>query len=266
MADAGRAGKVDPETMGRIAITVRLKPGAEPEARRLLAQGPPFDPDRFGFDRHDVYLTGREVVFVFDGPAVETRLPALAAHLRGSDASTSWARLFESPQIADEAYHWVRKEATMKKILIATDGSPAAADAVDFGLELAAEQDATVTFVTVVPMPEWERDLGQGPAGPLPSFTTPADYAPLDDARALAAEHDVAATSELIAGDPVDVIVSLADSIDAGLIVVGSRGRGAVAATMLGSVSRGVLQHTRRPVLVVRGARTPAEPKKAVPV
>ena len=37
----------------------------------------------------------------------------------------------------------------MDRVLIATDGSPSAQEAVDFGLELAAEQDAVVTFVLV---------------------------------------------------------------------------------------------------------------------
>jgi nucleotide-binding universal stress UspA family protein len=253
--------------MGRIAVMVRLKPGVEAEARRLLADGPPFDPNRFGFDRHDVYIEGRLVVFVFEGPAVETRLPSLAADRGAFAAFASWAPLLESrPQLAHEAYYWTRKEETMKRILIATDGSPAATEAVEFGLELAAEQDATVTFVKVIPMPDWERDLGHGPAGPVPSSTTPADYAALNDACAVADERGIAANSELIAGDPVDVIVSLADSIEADMIVIGSRGRGAVAAALLGSVSRGVLHSTRRPVVVVRGVRTHAKAKEPVPV
>jgi nucleotide-binding universal stress UspA family protein len=37
----------------------------------------------------------------------------------------------------------------MKQILIATDGSPSAQEAVDVGLELAKEQGADVTFVHV---------------------------------------------------------------------------------------------------------------------
>ena len=47
-------------------------------------------------------------------------------------------------------------------------------------------------------------------------------------------------------------LLGVADEIDARVIVVGSRGRSSVAAAVLGSVSTGILHHTRRPVLVVR--------------
>src|SRR5918995_3859386 len=43
------------------------------------------------------------------------------------------------------------KGGAMKKILIATDGSEPSKEAVEFGLELATEQNADVTFVHVVP-------------------------------------------------------------------------------------------------------------------
>ena len=45
---------------------------------------------------------------------------------------------------------------------------------------------------------------------------------------------------------------SAADAVDATVIVVGSRGRSTLAASVLGSVSTGILHHTKRPVLVVR--------------
>jgi nucleotide-binding universal stress UspA family protein len=69
----------------------------------------------------------------------------------------------------------------------------------------------------------------------------------------------VKAHTRLLRGEPVDEIVAFADVIDADLIVVGSRGYGAFASALLGSVSRGILREARRPVLVVRGtaAREP---------
>lgn len=50
-------------------------------------------------------------------------------------------------------------------------------------------------------------------------------------------------------------IVALADEIDSGLIVMGSRGRGGVRRALMGSVSDSVVRHAHCPVLVVRGER-----------
>jgi nucleotide-binding universal stress UspA family protein len=47
-------------------------------------------------------------------------------------------------------------------------------------------------------------------------------------------------------------LLEAADELDASAIVAGSRGRSALAAAVLGSVSTGLLHHTGRPVLVVR--------------
>lgn len=52
-------------------------------------------------------------------------------------------------------------------------------------------------------------------------------------------------------GRPATVIGSVADRIDADVIVVGRRGRGGVAELLLGSVSHELVQHSRRPVLVI---------------
>jgi nucleotide-binding universal stress UspA family protein len=48
-------------------------------------------------------------------------------------------------------------------------------------------------------------------------------------------------------------LLGLADELDARAIVAGSRGRSRLAAAVLGSVSTGLLHHTKRPVLIVRG-------------
>ena len=143
----------------------------------------------------------------------------------------------------------------MKKILVATDGSPSSREAVEFGLELAVEHAAEVTFVHVVPVLDRSFADGIGVPAARPHQIDEVDRRPLEDALALAAEHDVDAKAELLAGPPADEIVAYADTIDADLIVLGSRGRGALATALLGSVSRAVLHEARRPVLVVRGTQ-----------
>ena len=82
---------------------------------------------------------------------------------------------------------------------------------------------------------------------------------PLKEAAEIAARQGIDLKTELLLGNPADEIVAFGDAIDADLIVVGSRGYGAIASALLGSVSRAVLHESRRPVLVVRGAPVHAE-------
>jgi nucleotide-binding universal stress UspA family protein len=67
-----------------------------------------------------------------------------------------------------------------------------------------------------------------------------------------AAAAGVESDGEVLAGDAADEIVSLADNRDADLIIVGSRGYGAIAGALLGSVSRAVTQHANIPVVVAK--------------
>lgn len=143
----------------------------------------------------------------------------------------------------------------MKKILIATDGSPSSAEAVEFGVDLAAEHEAAVIFVHVAPATDVLPVAGYGMGGGLPRVPhelTEYDRVSLDDAEQIASEHGVRASTKLLVGDTVDEIVAYADNQDVDMIVVGSRGHGALASALLGSVSRGVLSESKRPVMIVR--------------
>ena len=142
----------------------------------------------------------------------------------------------------------------MKRILIATDGSPAAKQAVEVGVELAAGEGATVLFVHVVPIADIVSTSGFGLMAPVPHPLAVSDEQLLDDAAEVADRAGVPALVTLLRGNTVDEIVAHADSMDADLIVVGSRGHGAITSALLGSVSRGILAESRRPVLIVRSA------------
>ncbi len=144
----------------------------------------------------------------------------------------------------------------MKKILIATDGSTSSAEAVDFGVELAAEHEAAVIFVHVAPALDVIPVGGFGMTGAMPRVPhelDAPDRASLEEAEQIAAREGVRASSKLLVGNAVDEIVAYADSQDVDLIVIGSRGHGAFASALLGSVSCGVLSESKRPVAIVRG-------------
>jgi nucleotide-binding universal stress UspA family protein len=136
----------------------------------------------------------------------------------------------------------------MKKILVATDGSENGRHALDEALELAASNGAAVTILYVrhTPLPV----LGD----PFYQRALSAELRKANETVAVAAavahEMGVEAEAEVLEGDPAARILELARMRDVDLIVVGSRGLGPIAGTLLGSVSREVLQHADRPVLV----------------
>ena len=145
----------------------------------------------------------------------------------------------------------------MQRILIATDGSPSGMEAVDFGIELAHAEGAEATFIHVTPPVEWAV-YPFGPFDAIPNEPPQAEEdEPLRAAMERAAEKGVVAHPVSVLGDPVSQIAAYAGQMNADLIVVGSRGLGGVTSALLGSVSKGLLKHADRPVLVVRAAHAP---------
>jgi hypothetical protein len=96
--------------MERVAIVARLKPGATGRARELVAAGPPFDLANSGIERHSVFVSAREVVFVFEGHQVEWIVDELIDgpfHYELQRAFRNWRAIVDGPpRIARQLFGW----------------------------------------------------------------------------------------------------------------------------------------------------------------
>lgn len=98
--------------MSRLVFVAPLKPGKRAEARRLLAEGPPFDLAATRFDRHDVYLTDEEAVFVFEADDEIATLDLAAEDPALWRAAHAWRDVLDGrPRVATVEFTWVRERA-----------------------------------------------------------------------------------------------------------------------------------------------------------
>lgn len=147
----------------------------------------------------------------------------------------------------------------MNTIVLATDGSPSAGRAASTAIELARATGAPLHVVTAWTIPA--SAFGYAPYTVAPELgTLEREHAETiagraaDEARAAGVE----ATWEARSGFPVEEICGVAEEQDAGLVVVGAHGWGALKRLFAGSVSTGVVHHAPCPVLVVRDGAEPA--------
>lgn len=138
----------------------------------------------------------------------------------------------------------------MKQIVVGYDGSENARRA----LERAAELAGPETTVTVVAAVDVHRPVaGRGPGvAPLDPKEVAERERALREAVDLLRERGVAAVPVEGIGEPAKAIVETASEVGADLVVVGTRGRGALARLALGSVSTAVAHDAPCDVLVVR--------------
>jgi nucleotide-binding universal stress UspA family protein len=135
------------------------------------------------------------------------------------------------------------------RILLATDGTSEAELAATTAVDLAKSTDSELHVVHV------------GEYLPTILAQTEEEPAQLDrEARELLDEQvrriegaeGTVKEAHLRLGRADEEIVDVADSVGAGLIVMGSRGRGRLRRALMGSVSDSVVRHAHCPVTIVR--------------
>jgi nucleotide-binding universal stress UspA family protein len=135
----------------------------------------------------------------------------------------------------------------MDTILLATDGSEYARIAADRAIEIAAENDARLHVVCVV-------DRGKFSEPALSSAELETIYAEdhaamcVADVAEMAAEYDVSVQGDTRHGIPHEIILAIAEDVDADLIVVGGHGDHTKHFSGVGEKTR---QRSDREVLVV---------------
>lgn len=141
----------------------------------------------------------------------------------------------------------------MARILLATDGSPSAAKAVEEAVRLARATGWPLTIVTAwhIPVTGFAYDPLVVVDDLVDSVRESATQA-LETAAATARAAGVEPETKLVEGAPADQICELAETVGATMIVIGSHGWGAVRRLLFGSVSWAVLHHAPCSVLVVR--------------
>lgn len=136
-----------------------------------------------------------------------------------------------------------------KNILLAYDGSDCSKKALVYAMSLAEQYGAAFWLVHV--FPHTSDLLGYEDYEKLFAKRKSAGQVVVDDALLKLEKSTLKVYTELLEGPEAESILQVAQSSQADLIVIGTRGLGAVKGLLLGSVSRKVIHFAACPVMVV---------------
>jgi nucleotide-binding universal stress UspA family protein len=141
-------------------------------------------------------------------------------------------------------------------ILLATDGSEEAKLATQAATELSSETGSEVHLVYVLPAPAQlighHLLSGEARESALAGAERDAETFLKEQAEQIRTNGGKVAETHFRSGEPDKEILRTAEALGVGLIVMGSRGLGALSRALMGSVSNSVVRHAHCPVLVVR--------------
>ena len=155
----------------------------------------------------------------------------------------------------DEDVSRTQKPAALQRIVLATDFSANAAQALPAAETLARAFDSSLTLMHVVERVPIDSILGTELADEHVNALMVQARTRLADIAATLRKNKIAADVKVRFGNPFDEITRGAKEIDASLIVLATHGYTGLKRAYLGSVAERVLRHAHCPVLVVRGRK-----------
>jgi nucleotide-binding universal stress UspA family protein len=142
------------------------------------------------------------------------------------------------------------------RIVVGTDGSETASEAVRQATELAKLTGATLQIVSAfdpVPQQRLREESGAAPGDVQYSIGPREDVnVVLEAAAASAKQEGVEVQTHGREGDPADAILDVAEETNADLIVVGNKGMTGARRFLLGSVPNKVSHHAPCSVMIIR--------------
>ena len=222
--------------------------------------------DRPGLDVSTDILRGRPATAIIDAAAA---MPAdlIVVGSRGHGTIESMLLGSVSAEVVDHAGVpvLVARGSTVRRVLLAWDGSSCARVAADLLRSWPIFTESTVRVLSVVDfeVPWWTGFPVPGSSQTASLYFEAAAKSSRDHEEAARTMVDdlraagLDAAGEHRDGDAATEIIAAARAFDAGLIVLGTHGRTGLARLLLGSVARNVLHHAPCSVLMVREPASP---------
>jgi len=154
----------------------------------------------------------------------------------------------------------IKGECMISKILVPSDGSKTAKKAAAYAVDLAKQLKASIIILSVIDQRSLIAQTVSAAETPRHTIEPIGDYLKeaaegyAGEIKKLCDKNGIEAKVSIKTGHPVEEIIKEAKRSKADLIVIGSHGRSALSAAVLGSVSYGVIHHDKSiHVLIVRG-------------
>lgn len=141
----------------------------------------------------------------------------------------------------------------ISKILVPIDGSENSMRALSHGLFLSSNLKIKLTIIFVIEVPPFVYVQSQKVVNSVMASLEKEAKDVLEEGRNQAKRYDVEPEILFLEGNNIaSIIIEHGEKNNFDLIVIGSKGKGKLKSSLLGSVSNKVIHHSKNPVYVVK--------------